>query len=198
MNMTEHEKIRRALAPLHASPDAITEVLNMKTHRPIKRAAAACLAAALALALCSVAYAADLGGIQTAVKIWLNGRQTDATFTTEGDGSYTLTYTGEDGAQHQEDGGGIALEDDGAERPLTADELIALLDDTPKVAYADDGTVTLSYLDQALDITDRFDGDGVCQLELTQPDGSPLYVTVIHSGSLGASTSAYIPADDLR
>ena len=66
--MTEKERFQRAFAPLHASPDTMTEVMKMterKTKRPaLRRAATLGLAAALVLALGSVAYASDLGGIQ--------------------------------------------------------------------------------------------------------------------------------------
>ena len=50
-----------------------------KTKRPaLRRAATIGLAAALVLALGSVAYASDLGGIQRTVQLWLNGEMTDA------------------------------------------------------------------------------------------------------------------------
>lgn len=59
--MTEKERFQRAFAPLHASPDTMTEVMKMterKTKRPaLRRAATIGLAAALVLALGSVAYA---------------------------------------------------------------------------------------------------------------------------------------------
>lgn len=90
--MTEKERFQRAFAPLHASPDTMTEVMKMterKTKRPaLRRAATIGLAAALVLALGSVAYASDLGGIQRTVQLWLNGEMTDATLTVN-EGSYT-------------------------------------------------------------------------------------------------------------
>ena len=83
--MTEKERFQRAFAPLHASPDTMTEVMKMterKTKRPaLRRAATIGLAAALVLALGSVAYASDLGGIQRTVQLWLKGEMTDATLT---------------------------------------------------------------------------------------------------------------------
>ena len=44
------------------------------------------------LALGSVAYASDLGGIQRTVQLWLNGEMTDATLTVK-NGHYTVNYT---------------------------------------------------------------------------------------------------------
>lgn len=98
--MTEKERFQRAFAPLHASPDTMTEVMKMteqKTKRPaLRRAATIGLAAALVLALGSVAYASDLGGIQRTVQLWLNGEMTDATLTVK-NGHYTVNYTDSEG-----------------------------------------------------------------------------------------------------
>ena len=75
--MTEKERFQRAFAPLHASPDTMTEVMKMTERKmkrsALRRAATIGLAAALVLALGSVAYASDLGGIQRTVQLWLNG-----------------------------------------------------------------------------------------------------------------------------
>ncbi len=83
--MTEKERFQRAFTPLHASPDTMTEVMKMterKMKRPaLRRAATIGLAAALVLALGSVAYASDLGGIQRTVQLWIKGDQTDAVMT---------------------------------------------------------------------------------------------------------------------
>ena len=159
--MTEKEKFQRAFAPLHASPDTMTEVMKMterKTKRPaLRRAATIGLAAALVLALGSVAYASDLGGIQRTVQLWLNGEMTDATLTVN-EGSYTLRYPDKDGTEHEMGGGGIAIEDDGTERALTEEEMLEHLN-APEVEEREDGTVTVYYLDQKLDVTDKFDED---------------------------------------
>ena len=125
--MTEKEKFQRAFAPLHASPDTLTEVMKMTEHkhgkRALRRAATLGLAAALVLALGSVAYASDLGGIQRTVQLWLNGEMTDATLTVN-EGSYTLRYPDKDGTEHEMGGGGIAFEPDGTERALTEEEML--------------------------------------------------------------------------
>ena len=72
-----------------------------KTKRPaLRRAATLGLAAALVLALGSVAYASDLGGIQRTVQLWLNGEMTDATLTVN-EGSYTLRYPDKDGTERE-------------------------------------------------------------------------------------------------
>ena len=166
--MTEKERFQRAFAPLHASPDILTEVMKMterKTKRPaLRRAATLGLAAALVLALGSVAYASDLGGIQRTVQLWLNGEMTDATLTVN-EGSYTLRYLDKDGTEHEMGGGGIAIEDDGTERALTEEEMLEHLN-APEVEEREDGTVTVYYLVQKLDVTDKGVEDGVCYVEL--------------------------------
>lgn len=193
--MTEKERFQRAFAPLHASPDTMTEVMKMterKTKRPaLRRAATIGLAAALVLALGSVAYASDLGGIQRTVQLWLNGEMTDATLTVN-EGSYTLRYPEKDGTEREMGGGGIAIEDDGTERPLTEEEMLEHLD-APEVVYEDDGTVMIYYRGQSLDITDRFDENGLCHVLLRdeQDGGKTLFVTIRYNDSYSYNATKY-------
>ncbi len=180
--MTEKEQFQRAFAPLHASPDTLTEVMKMTEQkhgkRALRRAATLGLAAALVLALAGIAYASDLGGIQYTVQLWLHGEMTDAELTVK-DGNYTLRYPDQDGTQHEMGGGGVAIEDDGTERPLTEDEILEQMN-KPEVVYEDDGTVMLYYRGQSLDITDRFDESGLCHVLLRdEEDGEKtLFITI--------------------
>lgn len=200
--MTEKERFQRAFAPLHASPDTMTEVTKMterKTKRPaLRRAATIGLAAALVLALGSVAYASDLGGIQRTVQLWLNGEMTDATLTVN-EGSYTLRYPDKDGTEHERGGGGIAIEDDGTERALTEEEVLEHLN-APEVVYEDDGTVMLYYRGQSLDITDRFDEDGLCHVLLRdeQDGGKTLFVTIRYNDGYSYNSTKYEDPSDHR
>lgn len=193
--MTEKERFQRAFAPLHASPDTMTEVMKMteqKTKRPaLRRAATIGLAAALVLALGSVAYASDLGGIQRTVQLWIKGDQTDAVMTID-QGRYTLDYTDKDGTEHERGGGGIAIEDDGTERALTEEEVLEHLN-APEVVYEDDGTVMLYYRGQSLDITDRFDEDGLCHVLLRdeQDGGKTLFVTIRYNDGYSYNSTKY-------
>lgn len=193
--MTEKERFQRAFAPLHASPDTMTEVMKMterKTKRPaLRRAATIGLAAALVLALGSVAYASDLGGIQRTVQLWLNGEMTDATLTVN-EGSYTLHYPDKDSTEHEMGGGGIAIEDDGTERALTEEEMLEHLD-APEVVYEDDGTVMIYYRGQSLDITDRFDENGLCHVLLRneQDGGKTLFVTIHYNDGYSYNATKY-------
>lgn len=196
--MTAHEKMRKAFGALHASPDTLTEVMKMtetKSSRAFaKRVGTLALAAVLVLALASVAYASDLGGIQRTVQIWLHGELTDATFTFA-EGSYNAQYTDENGDVHYMGGGGVAFDTaTGEERPLTEEELLAAFD-TPEVSYPEDGTVVLSYRGQTMDITDRFDADGVCYVELQDGDKT-LYLTVKYQDGYAMSETKYCSPDE--
>ena len=193
--MTNKERYQRTFSTLHASGNCIREVKAMKkTHKVyVSRLVAVCAAAVMVLAMASVAYAKDVGGIQRNVQIWLHGELTDAVMVVE-DGSYTLAYEDENGETHERSGGGVAYDGFGRERPLTAEELLEDLNG-PEVKYRDDGSVWLYYMDQKLEITDKFDEDGFCYVTVMEGD-HPLYVTVKDGYSLIARPGRYAtPAD---
>lgn len=191
--MTEKEKFQRAFAPLHASPDTLTEVMKMTEQkhrkRALRRAATLGLAAALVLALAGIAYASDLGGIQYTVQLWLHGEMTDATLPVN-EGSYTLSYPDKDGTRHEMGGGGVAFAPDGAERPLTEEEFFEQLNQ-PEAEEREDGTVTVFYLDQKLDVTDKFGEDGVCYVQLEGGEKT-IYMTIKRGNGYATSTTKYI------
>ena len=191
--MTEKEKFQRAFAPLHASPDTLTEVMKMTEQkhrkRALRRAATLGLAAALVLALAGIAYASDLGGIQYTVQLWLHGEMTDATLPVN-EGSYTLSYPDKDGTRHEMGGGGVAFAPDGAERPLTEEEFFEQLNQ-PEAEEREDGTVTVCYLDQKLDVTDKFGEDGVCYVQLEGGEKT-IYMTIKRGNGYATSTTKYI------
>lgn len=191
--MTNKTRYQQTFAVLHASRASLEEVKRMQanhTYRPVrvKRLVAVCAALVALFALSAVAYAADVGGIQRTIQIWLHGELTDAVFQVE-NGSYTLDIPNEDGTTSHRAGGGVAY-DNGTERPLTEEELLDELD-SPEVEYKDDGTVMVYYHDQSLDITDLFDEDGVCYLQLEE-DGHPLYMTVKYQNGYATSTTRYL------
>lgn len=193
--MTNKDKYQRAFSVLHASDDCLEGIKAMKnTHRVYwNKLVAVCAAVVVVLALASVAYAADVGGIQRSVQIWLHGDRTDAVMVVD-NGEYTLTYTDENGQTHEQGGGGVAYDFFGRERPLTAEELLDGLD-APDVEYKDDGSVWLYYRDQKLEITDKFDGDGFCYVTVMEGD-HPLYVTVKYKDGVCAQTDRYATPGD--
>ena len=109
--MTNKERYQRTFSVLHTSaacPKEVTAMTKTKRFRPAK-ALALCAVIVLVLGLATVAYAADVGGIQRTVQIWFHGDQTDAVLNVE-QGEYTeysATYVDEEGVTHQIEGGGV-------------------------------------------------------------------------------------------
>lgn len=182
---------------LHASPDVLTEVLAMTTKNKVISMKKKCfipqvaaVAIVFAIVFCSagVAYAMDLGGIQRIVQVWIHGDQTSAVFTVQ-KGTYSLDYKDADGNKVHQGGGGVAFNEDGTERPLTEEELWDEIN-APNVVYEEDGSVWIYYIDQKMDITDKFE-DGVCYLQL-KVDDAVRYITVKYQNGYAMSPHGYI------
>ena len=155
---------------------------SVKSRRVIGIILAACLVFTLAV----TAYAADIGGIRRLIQIWLYGEQTTAVLDVQ-NGQYTLTE--EDGSFIR-GGGGVAFEPDGSERPLTEEEILEHLDQ-PELYHKEDGTIWVYYRGQKIEITDRFDADGYCYLELR--NGTEiLYATIERNGGMATSPEKYV------
>lgn len=137
-------------------------------------------------------HATDIGGIQRTVQVWFHGDPTDAVFEVE-NGEYTLTFEDENGETHTQQGGGLAIDIFGNERELTEEELMININ-TPEVVYNDDGSVWVYYMDQKLDITDEFDEDGICYVELKDGNTS-IYMTIDDNGGYSMNTNKYDLAD---
>ncbi len=200
--MTNKERYKRAFSTLHSSPNTQTEVMNMlneqgshKKRRTISRAMAAFLTAVLVIGASLGAYAANIGGIQQTIQIWIHGDPTDAVIEFDRQGGYNLEYQDEEGNTHSQGGGGVAYEGPfGKERPLTEEELLENLN-SPRVEE-ENGVWTVYYYNQSTDITDKFDEDGVCYLKLIH-DGETLYMTVTKEHGSAASSDHYIDAKEL-
>ena len=188
--MTNKERYKRTFSTLHASGKRlVTEETSMRKNKKstFVRLAPAFAALVLAVVISTGAYASDAGHIQRKLQIWIRGDQTDAVLET-GDGHYSLTYEDETGEAHEIQGGGVAIEADGRERPLTEEELMEHLD-APDVEYREDGSVWIYYHGQSLDISDRFE-DGVCFVKLVDPEKT-LYVTVKYQNGFAYSQRSY-------
>ena len=187
--MTNKERYQRTFRTLHAS-DRMMEVKEMKRTKHLSAARFVPVAAALVLTLglATVAYATDFGGIRRAVRLWIQGKQTDAVMEVE-NGSYKLTFEDEEGNTVQREGGGIAMEPGGVERPLTAEELMEGID-SPEIDFKEDGTVWVYYHNQSINITDRFEKN-ICYVKLDD-NGKDLYLTIKKeaNGGFGYSTSS--------
>ena len=155
---------------------------SVKSRRVIGIILAACLVFTLAV----TAYAADIGGIRRLIQIWLYGEQTTAVLDVQ-NGQYTLT---DEEGSFIRGGGGVAIEPDGSERPLTEEEILEHLDQ-PEVDHKEDGTIWVYYRGQKIEITDRFDADGYCYLELR--NGTEiLYATIERNGGMATSPEKYV------
>lgn len=186
--MTNKEKYQRTFSVLHASGDCVMEVksMNRATRRYIPRLAFACMAIVMLLGMMAVAYAADIGGIQRTIQIWFRGEQTDAVLEIQ-DGEYTLGYQDADGNAQEMHGGGIAIEPNGQERPVTEEEILEELN-MPEVVYEEDGSVWVYYQSQKIDISDKFDENGVCYVLLKDVNGDQ-YMTIKYDN--GYATNPY-------
>lgn len=189
--MIDKQQYQRTFGVLHASGDFLKEDITMQTtkHFSMRKVSLLCAAVILIFSISTVCYAADVGGLRRTIQLWIHGDQTDAIMEIQ-DGQYQVTYEDQQGKLHQQSGGGIAIEPDGSERPVTEEEILDHLNN-PEVEYKDDGTVWVYYRNQSLEITDRFDADGVCYVQLKNGDDI-LYLTVRYQDGYSTSTNAFV------
>ncbi len=186
------ERYRRTFSVLRAS-DRMIEVKTMEKTRRIciKRFVPVLVALGLVFGMATAAYAADVGGIQRIVQVWIHGEQTDAIMEIEGGeySRYSLKYKDENGQTKERAGGGVAFNADGTERPLTEEEILEELNQ-PEVIYEEDGTVKVYYHDQVIDITDKFK-DNVCYVKIIEGKET-IYMTVKYNNGYSTSPSGYV------
>lgn len=195
--MIDKTQYQRTFGVLHASGDFLKEdfIMQPKKHISTRRIGILCAAAILIFSMATVCYAKDVGGIQRTVQLWIHGDQTSAIMDIQ-DGQYTLTYEDAQGNSHQQGGGGVAIEADGSERPLTEEELMEHLN-SPEVDYREDGTVWIYYMDQAMEISDRFNDDNICFVQLKNGKDT-LFVTIKFDGGYAWSPSAFVQPDSFN
>ena len=155
---------------------------NINSRRIIGLVLAACLVVTFAV----TAYAADIGGIRRKIQIWLYGDQTTAVLDVQ-NGQYTLT---DEEGSFIRGGGGVAIESDGSERPLTEKEILEHLDQ-PDLYHHEDGTIWVYFREQKIEITDMFDESGFCYLELRNGNET-LYLTIDQKGGMSVSPEKYV------
>ncbi len=196
--MTNKEKYKQAFSALHSPNEMNMEVEKMKMINKKARfrvAAAAIMVGLLMVGGGGVAYAADIGGIQRTVQLWIEGDQTDVTFEYNTSGTYQMSYQLKDGTTEKREGGGVAIEEDGSERPLTESELLEHLN-SPEVEYKEDGTVWVYYYDQKIEITDQFKDD-VCYVKVSNGKET-LYMTILYQDGWCTSPHKYQMPNSLQ
>lgn len=174
--MTNKEKYKQAFSALHASEfisleENTMKKTNMKFH--MKPVLAACLCAAMLIGGSTVAYAADVGGIQEKIHVWINGKEADVNVVLLGGRAYEYHYE-EDGESRVTAGGGIAMGRDGSKRKLSPSEAAAQF--SSDVIKKDDGSVWLYDYDKSYDIT-KYMGSGACKVAIEQ-DGEKVYFDI--------------------
>lgn len=149
---------------------------------------AAAVAAGLLLATGTGVYAADVGGIQSVLSGWFRGEKVDLNYRTEsGQAHYSVI---KDGESFQ--GGGVAIDDFGRERPLTPEEVQEAIS-TELVREGD----SLIYYnkDKSVDVTPYItDPDKPTHLRLVWPDET-IYLDIdpLEKDSLSYSSSGGEP-----
>lgn len=196
--MTNKERYKQAFSALHSSGQFSLEVEEMEMIRKKHRknmAAAAAIACAVVIGTGGTAYAADIGGIQQKLSMWLHGEQREVNVTpnSQDSGGYTFTYE-QDGETKSFGGGGVSIDDSGNETWLSADEVAEGLNRSADIDVDDDGRVWICYYDQKIEITDSFDENGLCTLTLTHEDETVcLEITADEDGGY-SFTQTSIPA----
>lgn len=191
--MTNKEKYKQAFSALQTSGKISLEVQKMTILAKKRRRHAVAAAAAACIILVGgtgTAYAANVGGIQRTVQLWIHGDQTSAEITANPDGSYNISYPDENGNTVERGAGGIAMDSDGTQRPLTEEEILEELN-SPEVIYEDDGSVWVYYYDQKLDITEKFDEDGICYVKLNNGKET-MYLTIKYNDGYAMSSDKYV------
>lgn len=145
--------------------------------------------------MASVCYASDVGGIRTTIQFWVHNEQTSAVVEIQ-NGNYTLYFEDAEGKQVEISGGGVYLNSDGSERPLTVEDIVEYLN-RPEMEYKEDGTVWISYKSQVREIIDCFDTNGICFIWL-ETGRDRFYITAIKGHGFMASTNGFVPPDRFR
>lgn len=194
--MNNRERYKKAFSSLHTSEDFKVRLEDEKMAKGSgimrKTLIAACTAFALILGTAG-AYAADLGGIQRTVQVWINGDQTEAVLNIdESKGEYTIisgdgTIIG---------GGGVVHELDGSTRPMTAGEIADYI--ANEVSDQEiNGKRYLFYKNQKVEITDLFKDKDYCFVKITDGDNT-VYVTAIKDGGISYSRKKFTQPDEFR
>ncbi len=194
--MTNKEQYKAAFRVLQPETQHFTEVDDMKeqtNNRHGRRALVLCVAAVLLLGAAVGAYAADVGGIQGTLKTWFHGKEATVTVSERDDGGYDFAVTDENGETVASfGGGGVAMEKNGVERPLTPEEVLE--GNELEVINNEEGRMMLYFRDRTYDITDLFNAKGICKVSLkdeTRKLFKTVYVTVELEGEADDPFDAY-------
>lgn len=194
--MTNKEKYKLAFSALRSSDEfslkmkkEIIEMSILKKKHKMKLAAAIAACCVLIVGGGGTAYAKNIGDIQRTIQLWIHGDQTDAEIEIHEDGTYNMSYQDENGELVERGGGGIAFDADGTQHTISESEWMEYLN-APEVEYEDDGSVWVYYYDQKIEITDKFDENGICHVKVSNGE-KVLYMTIEYQNGWSTSPDKY-------
>ena len=191
--MTNKERYKQAFSALPSPRKFDLEVGDMikmqKKHRK-NIAVAAAAACAVIIGGSATAYAADIGGIQEKISVWIFGKETETVMTPTGTGAYSFSYNKDDGSSDSFNYGIADVDADGNITWKPVDDVVSSINETAMVNVDENGRVWVYYYDQKIDITDRFEDD-VCYVKVSNGDET-LYMTVQYQNGWSASSHKYV------
>jgi len=196
--MTNSEKYKQAFSALHASNYINLEENTMKKsnlHFKMRPALAVCLGVVLVFGCMGAAYAADVGGIQETIEIWINGSLADAEVVENGDGSYSyiVDYDEDDGYSTVITAGGVAIDDDGTEHALSPAEVAESFSN--EISYDEsEEAIYLYYNDKTIDITEYIE-QGIRKFALDD-NGEMVYFDVNEDANEGTGSFGFSRSSD--
>ena len=200
--MNNKERYKQAFSALQTSGQLSMEVEKMteiqKKHKRNMIAAAA-VACSVIIGGSGTAYAADIGGIQEKVYIWLHGVQTEADIVENAEGGYTVRYERDGEEQGVSAFGGVSIDSDGTQTWLSADELVDAMNESADVDEDADGKVWVYYYDQKADVTDLFDDEGICRVKMAH-EGKVIYLEIKRgeNGGYPYSQTDDVPEEEIE
>lgn len=195
--MTNKEKYKQAFSVLQTSGDFSMEAEQMamrQKHHKMKTIAAAAAACIILAGGAGTAYAADFGGIQRTIQLWIHGDQTNATLEIKNDNIESFFSIKEKDSAGKnsisdKEWVGTAGTAGGGQRPMTEKEIEKVIQELVQVEYHKNGSVWVYFMDQKLDITNCFKND-VCFVKLTSKNKTR-YVTIKYKKGFVVSDSKY-------
>lgn len=107
-------------------------------------------------------YATNVGGIRTNVNSFLYGEATQVTVEETEPGNFKLTYP--DGTERVT--GGMSEDGKGGWRPVTMEEIIEYINNSPELEVKEDGTALFFYHDYVIDITEDLKDDNKATIQI--------------------------------
>ena len=211
--MTNKDRYQNTFGKLHLSEDfrekckapeesGKGKIMNFRAIHGISRAAAAAVTVCtIALGSAGVCYANDIGGIRTTVQMWMNGSRQEVEVIQTSEGSYAVY---DENGEETMGFGGMAIDENGNETAMSAEELVGYMNNECHLEITDDGRYIFSYKNIVEDVTDLVDKKGNLYIHVEDPENPYTYFNItdikenggysVESGKSGLSGKAYYEA----